>query len=871
MRSLAHITSLLRNLFRRKQADQDLDEEVRSYLALLTEEKISAGISQDQARRQARIELGGVEQVKGQVREARAGAWLDSIVQDLRYALRALRKNPSFAAVAILTLALGIGATTAIFSVIQAVLLQPLPIRDPGSVVALHDQFPAFNMPRTKVSPLQFQEISQRKDLFEAAAALKPVSLTLTEPNQSQRLQAMQTTAGLFPLLGIEPILGRGFTQHDDTFGNPHVAVLSEGLWRRLFSGDPGVIGKNIQLDGNSCEIIGVLPDKMDNLYPRTEIWVPAAISPEAVAEKYRWYVDYSMLARLRSGVTIDQARAAMRSAVASFIEDGWFFGVEIRPILDEEVGDVRGPLYILLGAVGLVLLIASANVSNLLLARNATRQQEIATRVTLGAGRGRLATQLLTESLLLSTIGGIAGLLLARVCLSALIWMAPADLPRLNAIHLDTHVLIFAFASSGVAAVLFGFAPAVVSTRVDLVSSMKTAGQGASGHQRHRLSRVLIVSEIAIALILLTGSGLLLRSFAKILQVPTGFDSENLLTARLSFSHAISNDPAPFSNALIDRMLSLPGVQQAAISTGAPFTSDDFSTTFDIRGQQETSDAPTPHAIVTYVTPQYFKTLGIPLIRGRLFAPTDMRSKNWLDKGAVRIIDEALAKRFWRDRDPIGTQIGNDGQWVTVVGVVGTVRDRDLATEPQGTIYIPGYAGSTLLLRTVSNPQSLIVSLPRQVRSIDPDVPVYDSVTMRELVAKSLVRRRFAVTLLSVFAALALLLSFIGVYGVTAYLLAQRAHEIGLRVALGAQRRDVLRIVLRQGFAVALSGVALGFVGALAGRSLLASQLFGVGPTDLFTLISASLLLMTAAIAATYIPARRSLRVDPMIALRHE
>jgi putative ABC transport system permease protein len=576
------------------------------------------------------------------------------------------------------------------------------------------------------------------------------------------------------------------------------------------------------------------------------------------------------MLARLRSGVSVEQARVGMRTALASFNEDAFNFGVEIRPILEEEVGDLRRPLYVLLGAVGLVLLITCTNVGNLLLARNTARNQEIATRVALGASRGRILTQLLAESFLLSTLGGAAGLVLARACLSALIGMAPPDLPRVGEIRLDISVLLFAFTLSAAAAVLFGFAPALASTRSSLASPLRTR-RGASDRHRPRLARVLVISEIAITLILLTGSGLLLRSFANLMQVPLGFEPNNVLTARLSFSPAISANPTQFSNTLLDRILALPGVQHAAIATGAPFTSDGYSTTFDIRDHHAATDEPIPHANVMYVTPDYFDTLKIPLIAGRPFTVADMRAKNWLDKGAVRIIDETLAKRFWHDRDPVGAEIGNDGQWATIVGVIGSVRDRDLASEPEGTIYIPGYAGSTLLLRTSLNPESIATALREQVRSVSADVPVYDSQTMAELVAISMSRRQFSLTLLGCFAALALLLSFVGVYGVTSYLVSQRTHEFGLHMALGAQSRDLLKMVVRASLAMSLAGVTLGLAGSLAAKPLLASQLFGVGPADSFTLVSVSALLMAVAIAASYIPARRSTNVDPMVALRHE
>jgi predicted permease len=869
---LTSTKSFLRNLFRKRRADQDLDDELRSYLHQLTQEKIAAGASLDHAAREARIELGGIEQVKEQVREIRAGAWLDSLLQDLRYALRTLRKNPAFAAVAILTLALGIGFTTSIFSVVNAVLLEPLPVHDPERVVFIHDQLPEFGVPRTKVSPLQFREFSQHTELFEATAAFKPASLVLTIQERPVRVQAMKATAGLFPLLGVQPILGRVLSDSDDTFGSPHVLVLSEALWTTLFNRDRSIVGKRLRVDGNSYEIVGVLPGKFDTLFfPRAEVWIPAAIDPESTAEKYRWYVDYVMLARLRSGVSLAQARAGMQAALASFNVDAFNFGVDIRPMLDEEVGDMRRPLYILLGAVTLVLLIACLNVGNLLLARNTARRKEIATRISLGAGRGRIIAQLLTESLLLSFIGAVAGLVVAQASLFALIRVGPPDIPRLSSIHLDAPVLIFTFGVSVFAAVLFGLAPALSSARSDLAEPSRSGVHAGGGRQQHRLPRLLVVVEIAIALVLLSGSGLLLRSFAKLLDVPLGFNPNGVLTARVSLSAAISNDPTQFSNTVIDRISALPGVLHAALATGAPFTSDGYSTTFDIRDLHPGPGDPEPHAAVIYVTPGYFHTLQAPLVSGRLFTAADMRAGKWFDKGAVRIIDRALANRFWHDRNPVGSQIGDDDQWATIVGVVGDIRDGDLASQPEGTIYIPGYVGSTLILRTAANPQSLATPIRDQVRAAASDVPVYDVRTMQNLISESLVRRRFAVTLLTLFAALALLLAFIGIYGVIAYLAKLRTHEFGLHMALGAQRSDILGMVFRQSILVTFVGVASGLVLFLAAKPVLASQLFGVSPTDLLTLSLVSTLTIALAALANYIPASRATRVDPMIALRHE
>ncbi len=819
--------NLLRNLFRSKHVESDLDAELRSYADLLTDENRAQGLAPDEARRKARIELGGIEQVKENVRDIRA---------------------------------------------VNAVLLKPLPIRQPNRVVALHDQLFDFGMPRAKVSPLQFREYSERTEIFESTAAFKAFNLTLTSTDQALHLQAMKVTSSLFPLLGVEPLRGRVFTPADDRPGNPHVVLLGDALWQKLFARDSKAIGKTLRLDGSTYEIIGVMSPNLDNMFfPHPDVWIPAAITPESAAEKYRWYVDYSMLARLRNGVTIEQARAAMQAAVARFNDEDSKFGVEIRPIAEEKSGDMRKPLNILLGAVFLVLLIAGLNVANLLLSRNVARRYEIATRMSLGAPRSRLIAQLLIESLTISVIGGILGVALARIGILAIIRFAPPDIPGFTSIPIDPIVLFFALALSIATSALCGLAPALFSTRSDPFEVMKSGVRVGNDRHHQTFSRALVIAEIAFALILLAGSGLLLRSFQSLLHVPIGFDQQHVLTARLSFPPTISENPIPLSKAVLERLSEVPGITHAAIATGAPFTSDNYSTTFDIRDSHAAPSDPEPHAAVLYVTPKYFDALKIPLIAGRFFAEGDMRATNWLDPGAVRIIDEALAKRFFHDRNPIGAQIGNGGKWATIVGVVGTVQDGDLAVEPTGTIYIPGYAGSTVVVRTAVNPLAIAPAVSEQLRALNGDVAIYAVEPMTDLVSQSLVRQRFATTLLGLFALAAFVLSFVGVYSVTAYRMTKRIHEIGLRMALGAQRRDILRLALSSGLLVASIGIAIGLAGSSALRPLLANQLYGVGPSDPLTLNFVGLLLLAATLIATYIPARRAVRIDPMQALRHE
>ena len=801
------------------------------------------------------------------------------------YATRGLKKSPKFTATVLLTLAVAIGANAAIFSVVSAVLVRGLPIRDPQNVVVLHDQFPTLNLPRTTVSVLQFRDFSRRTDLFQSAAVLKETNLTLTGQGQALRLQGMQATSQLFSLLGVRPELGRDFTSQDDTYGSARVVLLSHGLWQRLFGSDRGVVGRQLRLNTNSYEIIGVLPKEIETLYPHVEVWVPTAFDAESLNPKYRWYVGYSMLARLAPGVNLQRAQAGMVTAAANF-NHGSFdqYHVEVRSLMDEEVGDVRNQLYLVWSAVGLLLLLACANVANLVMVRNEGRGSEIAIRSALGCPRMRLVGQLFTESLLLALAGGALGFLLAGPLLRLLIGFAPADVPRIANVHLDLRVVLWTFAICLISGVLFGVLPAFLSTRVQIAESLKMGGRGATIGQRS-FGNALVVSQVGLALVLLVGSGLLLRTFERLIEVKPGFAPDNVVTMRFSFPLAAMNlsetassmpyDPAhiaSFSSSLLDRISSVPGVSEVATATGAPFASEGYNGTFEIKGRQADSTKPTPHANVTYATPQYFSALKIPLIRGRFYTPAEMRATNWQGNGGVRIIDETLAKRFWPDQDPIGSEIGSkeDG-WATIIGVVGDVRDTDLTAESKGTIYFPGYVGTTLIIKTKSNPTAFVAAIREAIHDVDSSVPVYDVKSMQDLVAASLERRKFATLLLTLFAALALALASVGLYAVLSYVVARRTKEIGIRIAIGASRDNILLLVFRHGLMMTLSGMALGLGIALLMKPLIASQLFGIEAFDVATFTLASVLLAMTAHVAIFVPANRAIRVDPMIALRHE
>ena len=872
-------------MFRKEQVDRELDEELRVYQELAAEEKMKGGMSRKEALRAVRLERGSLEVSKEIVRSGRWETVVEACWRDLRFGLRTLRKSPVFTAIGVLTLALGIGANAAIFSVISAVLVRRLPIRDPQSVVVVHDQFPTLNVPRTTVSVLQFRDFSHRTDLFQSTAALQRKDLTLTGQGQALRIQGMEATSKLFSLLGVHPELGRDFTSQDDTYGGAPVVLLSHGLWQRLFGSDRAIVGRELRLDAKSYGIIGVLPKGIEALYPHVEVWVPAAFSPESLSPKYRWYVGYTMLARLASGVNLQSAQVGMETSAAHFNGRTFDqFHVEVRSLEDEEVGDVRNQLNLVWAAVGLLLLLACANVANLVMVRNEGRALEIAIRSALGCPRIRLVGQLFTESVLLALAGGGIGFLLAGGLLGALIGLAPPDLPRIADVQLDARVVVWTFAICLISSVLFGVLPAFLSTRAQVTESLKIGGRGITIARRSFASG-LVVSQVALALVLLVGSGLLLRTFERLVEVNPGFVPDNVLTMHFSLPLAAMNsgeaassapyDPqrvASFSTSVLDRISSVPGVSQAAMATGAPFASEGYNRTFEIKGRPVDSTKPTPHANVTYATPQYFAALKIPLIYGRFYTPAEMRVGNLFGKGAVRIIDETLAKRFWANQDPIGSEIGDEKDgWATIIGVVGDVRDTDLAAESKGMIYFPGYFGTTLIIRTKSNPTSFVAAIREAIHEVDSTVPVYDVNSMQDLVGASLQGRKFATLLLTVFAVLALALASVGLYAVLSYVVTTRTQEIGIRIAIGASRERVLLLVFRYGLTMTISGIALGLGISLLLKPLIASQLFGVKGFDAASFTLASVLLAMTALTAIFLPANRAMRVDPMVALRHE
>ncbi|HEU4509139.1 MAG TPA: ABC transporter permease [Pyrinomonadaceae bacterium] len=804
---------------------------------------------------------------------------MDSLIKDIRYGARMLIKKPGFAIIAVLTLALGIAATTATFTVVDAVLLRKLPVADPDRVVVIHNQLPKLNLPRSPVSGPHYLDYSRQTDAFQSTAAFATRNFNLTGVTSPERLQAGRVTASFFPMLGIGPTAGRFFTPEEDQFGNERVAVLSTRLWKRLYSSDTSAFNKTLQLNGDHYQIVGVAPESIEEIYPNVELWIPMAFSPRELSPERRNSLAYIMIARLQNGTTIERAQAIM-SGVAknSSGSDPDIFNIEVRSLADSYVSEVRQPLFVLLCAVIAVLLISCANVANLLLARATVRGHEIAVRSALGAGRSRIVRQLLTESLLIALLGGAIGMLLAVWGTKALLALAPSTLPRLSAVQVDLRILLLSFGASLVCGVIFGLVPALTASKTNLVSSLKESERTDSGGgTRHWLRRTFVVAEVAIALVLLFSAGLLVRSFGKLLDVKPGFDPTNVLTVRLSLPGAQydkATKVATFYDDVLARVSALPGVVHAGAAFQTPFTPGADNSTFSIRGRQANAGDPPPHADYAFVSANYFKTIGLPILKGRDFEPSDMRAGNFFAPNSVAIVDEELANRYWPNGDAIGGGISwsSEGPWATIVGISKTAQFKDLTEQSKGTFYLPAYiSSSTLVVRTSGDPRQLAGAIREQVLAVDPNQPVYDVKTIEERIAVTLETRRFAVVLLGIFGTLGLVLAAIGLYGVLAFAVSQRTREIGIHMALGARARDVLFMVIKQGMSLVLVGVAIGVAGAYAVTRAIRSLLFEVGATDPLTFVAVLLLLLFVGFVACYVPARRATKVDPLEALRYE
>jgi putative ABC transport system permease protein len=810
---------------------------------------------------------------------------MSTLIQDVRFAIRQMAKRPGFTAVIVLTMALGIGANAAIFSLLDAILLRPLPYTQPEGLVKIWSRFTGIGIPGDQnwVSAPEFRDYQQLNRSFSDLAAINSGAFNLGVKGSPQRVVGSSVSPNLFGMLGAQPLFGRAFLPEEGQPGRDKEVILSYGLWQRVFSGNRNVIGSTIAIDGVPMSVVGVMPAGFS--YPdQSEIWGPLAFSPNDLAESSRGGHGLEVLGRVRPGLSLAQVQEDMDRVAKTMIEQHasypyakYGFGVILHPLLEETVGDVKPSLLVLMAAVGLVLLIACANIANLLLSRSAERQQEMETRLALGASGGRLMRQLLTESVVLAITGGLVGIGITPWILHGLIALSAKTLPRAVHTSIDGRALGLTALICLATGVLFGLAPALQAGRKRHFDALKS-GRNTEGRRPKRLRSALVICETALSLLLVAGAGLLLRSFAQILKVDPGFRPEGVLTLRVALPDAIYSKPEQirgFYSELLERVQRLPGVQSAGAVSGLPLAGEGGSGTTTIDTQSVALEDTTPEADQRAVTPEYFKAMGIALVRGRFFGPGDT-------DGAPRvsIVDESLAQTYWPNQDPIGKRVHMGGlkstaPWMTVVGVVKHVRNRTLETRSRVEVYWPQNqtpdTGMTLAIQASGNPMMLVPTIQREVNAIDPDLPVYRVRTMGEVMGESLQRRRMALILLAGFAGLALLLASIGIYGVMSYAVAQRRIEIGLRMALGADRGQVLRMMVGNGMATIAVGLAVGLILALALTRLMRGLLFGVHASDPLALGGATLLLVFAALLAIFIPARRATKVNPMVALRYE
>ena len=807
------------------------------------------------------------------------------LMQDLRFAVRQMAKKPGFTAVVVLTMALGIGANAAIFSVLDAVLLRPLPYSNPAGLIKVWTRFTGIGAPNDQnwVSAPEFRDLQQLNRSFSDLAAIGSGSINLGLKGSPQRVVGASVSPGLFSMLGAQPLLGRTFLAEEAQPGRDHEVVLSYGLWRRVFGGNRNVIGSTIDIDGVPTVVVGVMAEGF--AYPdEAEIWGPLAFSPDDLSENSRGSHGLEVLGRMRPGLTLAQVQSDMDRVGKTMIEQHgsypyqqYGFGIILHPLLEETVGDVKPSLIVLMAAVGLVLLIACANIANLLLVRSTERQQEMETRMALGASGSRLVRQLLTESVVLALAGGLVGVAITPWILRGLVSIAAKSLPRALHTGIDGRALLLTAAISLATGILFGLAPALQAGRKRQFDGLK-GGRSTEGKRPKRLRSALVICETAFSLLLIAGAGLLLRSFAEILKVDPGFRPDGVLTMRVALPDAVYSKPEQvrgFYTELLDRVQRLPGVEAAGAVSALPLSGQGSSGTTTIDSQSVRLEDTTPEADLRVVTPDYFKAMGISLVRGRFFDARDSDTA-----APVAMVDESLAQTYWPNQDPIGKRLHmgdrqSKAPWATIIGLVRHVRNRTLEARSRVEVYWPEsqrpFGAMTLAVRTTGNPMNLVPTIQREVSAIDPDLPVYRVNTMTEVMGDSLERRRLALILLAVFAGLALLLASVGIYGVTSYGVAQRHVEIGLRMALGADRGQVLGMLIRSGLATIAIGLGLGLAMALFLTRLMSGLLFSVRASDPLALGGAAVLLMAAALLAIFVPARRATKVNPMVALRYE
>ncbi|MGA3226852.1 MAG: ABC transporter permease [Acidobacteriaceae bacterium] len=900
MRFLRRFFIRLSNFTTGRRADQRLREEIAEHVALQTEENLRAGMSPVEARRQAALKLGAVQAVSEKYHAETGLPLMENLLQDARYTLRMLVKSPGFAAIAILTMALGVGANTAIFSIVDAVLLRSLPYRDPDRLVRVFFNEPGVGLRDVRFSKPELDDLLMRAGVFEDVTPIFEGSENLTGVKQPERVEAVNGSFSYFSMLGVTPQIGRLFGPQDFAPGFAFETVISDGLWRRAYGADPNVVGRTLRIDGDPTTIIGVLPRGFRHPGPTTsgdvDVFGAGGFSGDPFPKPMRsTRILVSGIGRLKPGVTLAQAQARLTAMADELRHDfptdyppqaQWT--IEIQPLQETLVGKVRPMLLVLLGAVILIVFIVSLNIANLLLARASGRQQEMAMRLALGASRGRMVRQMLTESMLLSLIGGAAGIATAVGTLRFILRFVPSNIPRLNEVRIDWVVLAFALLISILTGLVFGLAPALHSAKVAFSSAIREGGRG-SGYSTKtgRLRDVLIVSELAFAVILMVGAGLLLRTLRDLLQENPGFNPTQVVTANTWLG--VPNDPktdpylgipgkATFDRELLRRMKAIPGVKLAAITSSLPATNSNPNAVGGLETERlAIEDRPVEssqdlRAERIRISPDYFKVFQATLLRGRSFTEGDEDGKP-----LVAIIDESTARKYWPDRDPLGRRVrfGKDPTkpWTTVVGIIKDIKSDGLDIDGVPHIYVSTYQDPSkqvsVALRTSLPTTLLEPQIRHEIQSIDPGLPVFNVSSMNDILDRSLASRRFSADLVGGFAGLALLLASIGIYGLLAYMVGQRSREIGIRLALGARRADILRMFLRKGVALAGVGIVAGLVFSASTASMMASLLYGVRPHDPAVFLIVPLLLFAIAVLASYLPARRATKVNPMIALR--
>jgi putative ABC transport system permease protein len=808
---------------------------------------------------------------------------MESIFTDIRFGFRSLLKRPGATAIALVTLALGIGVNTAIFSAVDSILLRPLPLQDPERLVSVWEHTPALGIQQNQAAPANFFDLRNQNSVFEALGAYGPLDINLTGAGEPERLDGQLVSANVFAILGVAPALGRTFLPNEDQVGQEHVVVLSDALWQRRFNRDPSIINRNLTLNGESFTVVGIMPRGFFFPARETEAWVPWAMEPDHASGRGDHYL--ALVARLKAGVTIERANADLAAIgqrlSIEYPRTNEGLGFIAHSLHRDYVGDLRLPMLILFGAVGLVLLIACANVANLLLAQATTRRREIAIRIALGARRWTIVRQLLVESLLLACGGALMGVLGALWGVQALAKLLPESLSKLQGVAIDTRVLLFTLGVSVLTAIVFGGLPALLASRTTPGATLSDVARDvAGGNSGRHVRRVLVVSEVALAVVLLVSAGLLIRSFQLLRKVEPGFNPENALTMRMVLpfpKYAKQETRRAFYDEVLRQVEETPGVEAAGMITFLPLSFSGMNFSFSVEGHSGPSDLNLPFALWRVVSPDYFRAMGIPLLRGRYFELHDSPEST-----PVVLINRRFAEQYWPAEDAIGKRLkvgpaDSQNAWLTVVGVVGDVRQTGLY-EQKLEFYVPYMqerrsfmAPRDLVVRTKAEPGVIAAAVRKAVWAVDKDQPVSNVRTLDEVFSAAISQERFQALMLGLFAALALVLACVGLYGVISYSVVQRTHEIGVRMALGARPVDVLRLVIRQGMLLTFAGLVLGVVAGTFVTRVLTDMLFGVTPRDKLTFVGVPVLLLGVAFLACYIPARRATRIDPLIALRYE